>query len=252
MIFINDKAWSITVDAALSPEQSRIADLMEKYNKKYHYDSVKEFQFDLEVKTHITKAARLLAKSGADFEPFKKSRCNPDFWARLENGAFLLKSKVSPHEALLDIFTNGSLYAFECATAMVIVYYRAVLEITSPLIFDKLFSDLFLFDWEYDKNLDLHTALRTDFLPGDCVYFSNPDFDPETPEWRGENCIVLEEDLYFAHGMGIKTGEEIMDILNELRRSNPDEPAYLEPQLTRLQSLRYYKLRGDLSAFHSA
>ncbi|PLT27844.1 protein-glutamine gamma-glutamyltransferase [Peribacillus deserti] len=221
-------------------EKAKIIKMMSSYNKVYQYNSLDELEFDLEVKVKITRAAKLLYKSGAEFETFKNSRCNPVYWILHESGAFFLKLEASPQKAIDDIYFNGRLYAFECATAMVIVYYKAVLDILGSGKFNELFSDMILYDWEYNKNLDLHSSTSTDFLHGDCVYFNNPDFNPQTPEWRGENCIVLDEDLYFAHGMGIKSGEEIMAILNYLRKKNPTEPSYLETGRIRLNYKTYY------------
>ena len=31
----------------------------------------------------------------------------------------------------------------------------------------------------------------SDFMPGDCIYFKNPDVNPKTTEWQGENTIDL-------------------------------------------------------------
>ncbi|WP_409288161.1 protein-glutamine gamma-glutamyltransferase [Peribacillus sp. SCS-37] len=226
----------------LSREKAGIVKLMNSYKKVYRFNTLAELEFMLEAKILITRAARLLADSGAEFETFKNSRCNPEYWNLHESGAFFLKEGISPHQAIDDIYHNGKLYAFECATAMVIVFYKAVSGLLGPLRFDRLFKEMYLFDWEYNKNLALETSRSTDFLPGDCVYFRNPDYHPDTPEWQGENCIVLDVDLYFAHGIGIGTGEEIMAVLNSLRKPFPEEPAYLEDVLTRLDALVYYSM----------
>ena len=56
-----------------------------------------------------------------------------------------------------------------------------------------------------------------DYLPGDCRYFNNPDVDPLTPEWQGENAIDLSGGMYYGHGIGIKTADKIIEILNHNR-----------------------------------
>ncbi|MBE3568828.1 MAG: hypothetical protein IMW92_01520 [Bacillales bacterium] len=91
--------------------------------------------------------------------------------------------------------------------------------------------------------LDLRRHKGTDFLPEDCVYFINPDHDPNTPEWQGENAIVLDERLYYGHGIGITTRQRIIDLLNTKRKKNPNQSAFLINQITRLnfRSLLPYK-----------
>ncbi|WJH35640.1 hypothetical protein N6H14_06555 [Paenibacillus sp. CC-CFT747] len=85
-----------------------------------------------------------------------------------------------------DIFRNGRLYAFECATAMVICLYRAVGENIGDPLFNRYFADLLLFDWHYDSDLRLITLdTHQESYPGDILYFINPDYSPLTPQWRG-------------------------------------------------------------------
>ena len=58
---------------------------------------------------------------------------------RTEEGGFLLKDGVKPSEAIKDIFVNSSLYGTECATAMVIVFYGAIVNVFPEEVFDRVF-----------------------------------------------------------------------------------------------------------------
>ena len=111
--------------------------------------------FERNMREQIISSARALNASGADFAVFDDSRCNPQFWLRTDNGGFQLRSGIQPSKAILDIYTNGQMYAFECATAMVIVLYRATLLSIGEDAFNRHFNDLFLWDWNYDSNLRL-------------------------------------------------------------------------------------------------
>ena len=57
-----------------------------------------------------------------------------------------------------------------------------------------------------------------DMLIGDRAYFKNPDVHPETMWLQGENVIVLAEDLYYGHGIGIANAETFIEILNRNRK----------------------------------
>jgi protein-glutamine gamma-glutamyltransferase len=228
-----------------SNEKSKILKLMAKYSTVYEYETMEQLEFELAIRLQIIQAAKLLFKSGVKFATFRTSKCNEKYWRLTENGAFALKPNVLPQTAIEDIFLNGSKYAFECATAMVIIFYKAVLEIIDKKQFNVLFSNLYLYDWQYDYDLDLRNHEGTDFLPGDCVYFKNPEHDPKTPQWQGENAIILDENLYYGHGIGITTRQGIINVLNKKRKKNPNQSAFLTNQITRLnfQSLSPYKTK---------
>ena len=254
MIIINQKLedFSLIDLGTLSNEASTILQLMGKYSTVYEYETKEQLEFELAIRLQIIQAAKRLYKSGVHFATFSTSKCNEKYWTLTEKGAFALKPNVLPQTAIEDIFRNGRKYAFECATAMVIVFYKAVLEIIDKEQFNLLFSNLYLYDWQYDQDLDLRSHKGTDFLPGDCVYFINPDHDPNTPEWQGENAIVLDERLYYAHGIGITTRQRIIDILNTKRKQNPNQSAFLTNQITRLnfRSLLPYKPKINRDHHH--
>jgi protein-glutamine gamma-glutamyltransferase len=224
----------------LSEEKRNIAKIMAVNNAVYHYRSFSELDFELSVRLETIKAAKALHKSGATFTTFKYSFCNPQYWELTSYGGFLLKKGVSPIAAIRDIFYNGKKYAFECATAIVIIFYKALIETLSEQVFNRLFSDILLFDWHYDQDLGIITKPGKDHIPGDCHYFNNPDFHPYLPQWRGVNVIYLENDLYFGHGIGIKNKKQMIETLNKLRKENAKKSAYLLEQTTRLNYLSLY------------
>ncbi|HWO95050.1 MAG TPA: protein-glutamine gamma-glutamyltransferase [Bacillus sp. (in: firmicutes)] len=235
MIKINQK-WidASQIDSGvLSKEALKILQSMGKYSKVFEYETMAQLEFELALRLQIMEAAVSLYNSGVRFATFRTSKCNEKYWRRTEKGAFILKPNVLPQTGIEDIFRNGNKYAFECATAMVVVFYKAVLESIDKNQFNRLFAGLYLYDWQYDKDLDLNSHNGTDFLPGDCVYFKNPDYNPKTPQWQGENAIILDENLYYGHGIGITTRDVIIGFLNTKRKKNPKHTAFLTPQIVR-------------------
>ncbi|MFO1445627.1 protein-glutamine gamma-glutamyltransferase [Bacillus sp. Bva_UNVM-123] len=199
----------------------------------YPYSSLHEFIFDLFLRENIILTARKLNESGATFAPFSTSKFNPQIWTKTKYG-YLLKTDILPSEAIKDVFTNGKEYAFECSTAIVLIFYKAVLETIATSYFNTLFQRLLVWDWNYDKDLGIITKRGRDFIPGDVVYFYNPDFGH--PVWTGENTVYLGEGLFFGHGIGIETEEGMINALNTLRRPNATRPAYLISQHSRLDT----------------
>lgn len=184
----------------------------------YRYDSPEALEFELKMRAAIVESARAFNTSGVRFATFKNSRSNKQFWLREEDGGLRLKSGVLSSDGINDIFQNGRLYAFECATAMVVILYKAILTAIHKEAFNTYFRDLLLIDWNYDSNLRLITTdIKDGAYLGDILYFKNPDHAPETPEWQGENAVKLGDDLYFGHGMGIRKSKEIISFLNGKR-----------------------------------
>jgi len=189
--------------------------------------------FESRMRSQIVNSARSLNASGAKFETFKDSYANPQFWTVTNNGGFQQNVGVLPSDAINDIFINGHLYGFECATAMVIVLYKATLDTIGKEAFNAHFQNLFLHDWNYDSDLRLTTVNDLDKAqPGDVLYFKNPDHAPERPEWQGENVILLANDLFYGHGLGIASGKTIIDGLNSARRPGSTTSSYLTDQVT--------------------
>ena len=199
----------------------------------YAYSSIYELAFELKLRKNIIISARAMNQSDADFEVFSNARCNPKYWNLTNMGGFQLKFDVLPSHAIQDIFKNSSLYAFECATAMVMIYYHAVLNSMGEEVFNQFFNNLYLYSWHFDSDLGITSMPAQQFLPGDVVYFKNPDVDPNTSWWRGENAVVLEDDSYFGHGIGIMSRDKIIQALNKRRIPNSNQSAYLTDQVTR-------------------
>lgn len=228
-------------------EQNEIIDKMSRYQERYSFFNLQHFQFTLQLRYSIIQAARQLFASKAKFTTFESARSNERYWTLTEQGGFKLKSGVRPSDAINDIFQNGTLYGFECATGIVIIFYKAVLDSINDSQFNRIYQGLYLRDWQSDNDLPIYTRRGNDYLPGDCLYFDNPQFNPKTPQWRGENVIDLGNDLYFGHGIGIKTAEGIIESLNNRRKPYATESAYLLSQVTRLddQYLYQFSTRGD-------
>jgi len=206
---------------------------LENSPETFQYSSLHEFIFELNLRENIIKAARKLHESEITFAPFNYSKFNPRFWTKIKYG-YLLNENVMPSEAIKDVFSNGKEYAFECSTAIVLIFYKAVLDTIATSYFNSLFQRLLVWDWNYDHDLGIITKRGRDFIPGDVVYFYNPDF--KHPVWTGENTVYLGGGLYFGHGIGIETEEGMIKALNTLRKPNSTKSAYLISQHSRLNT----------------
>ncbi|WP_438348089.1 protein-glutamine gamma-glutamyltransferase [Paenibacillus sp. FA6] len=216
----------------LSNLEKDIVNQKKKSQIVYHYDSPEALEFELKMRTGIVESAKALGDSDVSFAIFKNSRCNTKLWTRTGDGGFRLKEGMLPSDGISDIFANGHLYAFECATAMVIILYKATLGAIQKETFNVYFKDLFLRDWQYDSDLQLVIINhKNEAYPGDIVYFKNPDHAPETPEWQGENAVLLADNLYFGHGIGIRTSEQMIASLNRKRIPGSVKSAYLSDEV---------------------
>lgn len=217
----------------LNAVQREVVRKMAESQEVFEYPSADLLQFELKMRDHLVRSALALNESGMAFSTFENSRCNEVYWNRTELGGFRLRQGILPSQGIINIFQEGRKYATECATAMVIILYHAVLRSIRPADFERMFADILLYDWRYDQDLDLRTTRTNTFLPGDILYFANPDYTPEKPQWQGENVVDLGRGLYYGHGAGIKTAESLIDFLNEERRLGAMRSAYLVHQATR-------------------
>lgn len=214
--------------------EKKIFDMIAASIREYEFKSLDLLKFELTLRTNIVKAARELYKSNMSFRTFRRSICNPNFWDRTNNGGFIVMDGVKPSDAIKDIFVNSGQYGTECATAIVIIYYRAVVNIYPEELFNKMFPKIQLMNWHYDRDLGVdYYQSPGDFFPGDCRYFKNPDVNPETPQWQGENTIDLGNGQYYGHGLGIRTADEMIDGLNKRRKEGATVPATLLDSATR-------------------
>lgn len=216
--------------------ERKMLDILHTSSEVYVYASAEELKFELNLRINIIDVARELNRSRFGFTVFRKSTCNPHYWDRTDEGGFLLKEGIKPSDAIGDIFINSPQYSTECATAIVIIYYKALLDIFPKKLFNEMFSNIYLMNWkDLDKDLGItYYKNPPDYLPGDCRYFKNPDVDPLTPEWQGENVINLGDGMYYGHGIGIKTADGIIRSLNRHRKTGATESAYLLESATRV------------------
>ncbi|MDF9760162.1 protein-glutamine gamma-glutamyltransferase [Peribacillus simplex] len=249
MIKINHKLLDVShIQPGIASAKSlEILQLLAEDSNIFEYRSFGYLNFDIQLRHRVIEAAFALDKSDAEFSTLEESASNKQYWRLSKDGTFTLQPGIAPHVALLDIFLNGTLYAFECGTAIVVTFLKAILDLIGPRNFDYLFSSLFLYDWRPPKNMALHVHQGTDYLPGDCLYFKNPDHDEETPEWQGENAILLGEDLFYGHGIGITNAQGIIDELNSNRKPNAAISAFLTKHIISLDSSYYRQFQPTIS-----
>ncbi|WP_057911416.1 hypothetical protein [Peribacillus muralis] len=242
MIKINHKWLDVSQiqPGIASAKELEILQLLAGYETVFEYPSLEELDFEIQLRLRVIEAAISLDKSGAEFATLEESETNPRYWHLAKDGTFTLQLGIPPHVAVTDIFQNGRQYAFECGTAIVVTFLRAIMDVIGPRKFDYLFSDLFLYDWHPPTNMALNVHRGTDFLPGDCLYFKNPEHNEKTPEWQGENVILLRKNLYFGHGIGITNAKGIIDELNVNRKLNAAISAYLTKHIVSLDSSYYH------------
>lgn len=233
MIIISDKPVDGSAISRAYPVNSiewDIINTMSQSEEEYIYDTSEQFNFEIWMRQEIIEASRQLNRSGMSFSIFRKSRCNTRYWERTSEGGFISRRDVRPNDATFDIFVNGRRYATECATAMVMVYYKALLSIYPEQLYNQIFPQIYLMNWH---NLDPlleeigDTRESADFLPGDRLYFANPDVDPIHAYMQGENVIDLGNGTYYGHGIGIGNEKKIIRVLNQYRKPDAEVSAYL-------------------------
>jgi protein-glutamine gamma-glutamyltransferase len=214
--------------------EGKTLSILSTSTENYTYSSLDQLKFELAMRKHIIASAIEFYKSYVKFKTFKESTCNTHYWERTEEGGFLLRQNVKPSEGIKDIFENDRKYGTECSTAIIIIYYKALLNIYPEDLFDRTFSNLQLMNWHYiDSDLDVYSQKQEiDFLPGDCRYFKNPDYNKKRPEWQGENALDLSEGQYYGHGIGIKDSHSIIKYLNKHRNKDSDTEAFLTNNVT--------------------
>lgn len=220
-------------DLSQPPQNGTAMDILAAMSSSaavFSFETENQLRFELNLRAELVQASKDLARSGIRFAVFRDSTCNADFWDRMPNGGFRLKKDVSPAAAIQDIFRNGRKYGTECATAMMIVLYGALVKVFGAGQFDRLFPKIELMNWRrLDPRLQGFGYLEKypDYLPGDRRYFANPDVDPLVPMWQGENVVQLGGGLYYGHGVGINDANAIIRSLNGNRSPGADESAYL-------------------------
>lgn len=206
---------------------------LQKGRNTYNFYSKRELTFEVKARKNIIASAKEMDEGESAFATFRNAQCNPDYWNLTTAGGFLLKRQVRPADAILDIFTNSALYKFECATACVINIYHGFLMTMGSASFNTLFPNLYLYSWHADDDLGLHSFYDNQYIPGDVLYFNNPDVDPNTSWFRGLNAIALGDELFFGHGFSIRTETNIIEELNKKRTPGSQRSAYLTSLITR-------------------
>lgn len=225
--------------------QFKIFNIINESPNMMYYNSLDELDFEMKLRTAIVQASVELNESNFSFAVFRNSSCNEHYWRSTSNGGFQLRDDVSPSVAIIDIYKSSQLYATECATPMVIICYKALLSVYGDDLFDRLFPEIYLMNWSrLDKRIALFGQLSETsyYAPGDRCYFSNPDVRQDSLEYQGENAILLDQDTYYAPGMGITSANEIITALNQVRQSNATRSAFLRNTVGRLNYQSLYRL----------
>jgi protein-glutamine gamma-glutamyltransferase len=172
-----------------------------------------------------------MGRAGHDFALIKDHRANPAFFAVGDGGVFTLKQGVEPADAVRDIFASPGKYGFECATAMVIVYYKAMLDLLGDEDFNRICGDLRIGPWAQEGDLasvkrsggsgtePASAASIAALKPGEYRYIRNWDVSAKgkAAGWQGENVIYLGQGKYYGHPFGVASAETIISHLNTHR-----------------------------------
>lgn len=184
----------------------------------------------------MVDASHAMADAKHEFGDLK---ANKQLWRTegTEMGTMHLKPGKRPSEAIRDIFEHPEKYQFECATALVVLRYKAMLELIGERDFDRICKDLKCGPWEQENDAAAAWKVRgkgqegkvaatdadvkNDLKPGDYTYFKNwsVSIAGYNAGWQGENVISLGKGMYYGHPFGIVSGKEIVDYLNQNRRT---------------------------------
>jgi protein-glutamine gamma-glutamyltransferase len=120
-----------------------------------------------------------------------------------------------------------------------------MLRVFSGSTFNRLYSDIYLMNWQHiDRDLAIQdSSSAADQLPGDARYFINPDVNPVTPEWQGENVFYLGNGQYYGHGIGIADADTIIRALNNARKPRATRSAYLLDSVKRQNYAFLYNVK---------
>ncbi|MFC1610801.1 hypothetical protein ACFL6C_07575 [Myxococcota bacterium] len=217
---------------------------------------------DANFRMRVVEAAFDLAASGVEFSYCSATdSVNNKLWTRfgyrmqvrknLQKNGMDSGELGSPAKGLRDIFKERSrgvaqkrTYGFECATAIMVILHKAILDTVGDEVFDKWFSDpsLLTFDRFYEKNKhykDVEVISKKkvdldDLVPGTCYYVENPDALDQA--FLGENVVYLgfinDKHRFYAHGIVgaspyVVTYHELMRSLRALRkRGSKVEPFF--------------------------
>lgn len=195
----------------------------------------------LQIEAALVDACYAMNEHPHDFAVIKDQTFNSDMWKAdaAGGGTFDVKPGVKPSDAVADIINHPDKYKMECATAMVMVYYTAMLNMMGPDHFNKVMgNNLHIGPWSYEQTLSRnlkYTGGETEapadrqLMPGDYTYFKNWDVSDSAKAggWQGENVIYLGDGKYFGHPFGVTDGKTIVDYLNNNRNTGSTHSASL-------------------------
>ncbi|WP_241657754.1 protein-glutamine gamma-glutamyltransferase [Anaerobacillus alkaliphilus] len=242
MIQVAGRPFSLESTMDFGEVEGVIIQQMHDSPELFTYLSMNELRFEINLRKNIMESAKEMSESHAAFTIFENARCNPTYWNLTSAGGFLLRQGVRPSDAILDINRNGQLYGFECATAIIIIYYQAILKSIGRERFDYNFQNIYLYSWHTDPDLEYHYFNADNYVPGDVVYFNNPEYHPYAPWYRGLNAVVLSDGTFFGHGFGIMTAEQVIEFLNSQRHPESRQSAYIENLITRISPTTVQKV----------
>jgi hypothetical protein len=197
------------------------------------------------ISAHVVQSAIRLDKSQVQFANYSgDDKANNKLWSMGYGGRITVRQHTSTTKAVNDVFgKNSSKYAFECATAAHLIYLNAIKDRIGAKKFDSAAPRLSVFRWDAPKKtgqdlidgtgrggplrLSSKGPFAKEVWPGDRVYFNNPHFEPSFTAGQGENTIFLGDGRYFGHGLGIKSKEQIVKKLNNLRKPGATKKAYM-------------------------
>lgn len=165
----------------------------------------------------VVSACLEMHQAHHEFAIAPRQKFSSEFWRRdgqLSHFAtFHLKPGAKASAAMNDVFLHPDGYRFECATALVLVYYRAIQKLIGDSDFDRIMGDLKIGPWEFEADLERFlvrsgrgdqpaTEARSRELTfGEYTYTKN--WAVSWWGWakgcQGQNQIRLDEDLYYAH-----------------------------------------------------
>jgi len=228
------------------PTAKAVLDILIASKQSYQRSS-DSLDFELKVRTNFVRAANELSESQlafpshADEGPLIKG-LKLKHWETKGTGISLKKGS-RPSQGIREIFeaarTEG--VEAECNTALHLVWYKGILDsAVSEDQFDRLFDYRGTGQYEFDiSGYDssspgalLPRMPAADYLPGDYRFFENPQFNPKTPAWRGENVIQMPRGFY-GHPGGTKSKEEWISFLNKHRGEDAKLKAFLSDDAQR-------------------
>ena len=188
----------------------------------------------------------------------EKGRLDGNYWVKVGNYKFKLKSGAVPSQAIRSIFESKN-NVLECNSTMVAVHYRSMLETLGEVAFNLRFKDgkgLIISPHHVkvdDKAHPFHEQgmMETvnvtgegDLLPGDWVYFKNiDDYLTKHPNgfWTGEHTMYLGTGTYQGFGTAVSTADGIRQKL--LDNYNNGLPKTEEKKLAAIPKFPTYARR---------